>query len=519
MTEALLYGDGPNEHDPRGGAGSFQQALGRIRGGAAATITPTPQNLWRLGRLARFALSLRGQWAELPDFRPQDHQTLAAPWNAHLTALRERLRGAAVSIGEPSPDLLLLLERYDAALTTETRPNLLRLLGALTNGCFHGPHTFHLDVANACNTNCLFCGLHSPLLVEPQRPTRGRRFTEGWASARVDWPTFETLVDDLAAIGAAEDVLFSGEGEPLTHPQIFRMIRAVKGKGLALTLFSNGLAVDARAADEFVAADLDILYWSLSAASPETLARLQPARSPAQFAPMVGQFAELVKKKRAKHHKPFIILAHVINRLNAHECEAAMDLAIATGVDAVRYQLMHQCGAAMDELLITREQCADVARQIDRARLKAERHGVQIVANIDYQLERAVENFAEFAAPPDQWSRGLDRDAGCLAGWFFGRAFTDGRVTFCCHDKIVGSLRRGRYRDIWFSERYRKLRQAAKAFSEAANPDLSDESCGGPLLGPDCDCCGNYEFINQALADLDRFGLRPLLRRDPPSWP
>ena len=61
--------------------------------------------------------------------------------------------------------------------------------------------------------------------------------------------------------------------------------------------------------------------------------------------------------------------------------------------------------------------------------------------------------------------------------------------------------------------------QAAKAFDLSVNPELIEENCGGPLLGPDCDYCGNYEFINQALCYLDDLQLRPLLRKDPPTWP
>jgi MoaA/NifB/PqqE/SkfB family radical SAM enzyme len=520
MAEALLYADGAADHDPRSPQAKFAAVAAAIRGGATATVAPTPSNLWRLGRLARFALSLNGRGADLPDFAPQDHQQLTTPFHAHLELLRARLSETPVRIGEPSPDLVELLARYDEQLTPQTRSNLLRLLGALTDGCFIGPHTFHLDIANVCNTNCLFCGLHSPLLIEPKKPMRGRRFTEGWKTRRIDLELFEQLVDDLATIGAREDVLFSGEGEPLTHPQIFDMIRRVRRRGLALTLFSNGLLIDERAAEVFVETDLNILYWSLSAASPATFARLQPAHSADEFAPLVQRMSELVRRKRRKNNKPYIILAHVINRLNAHECEAAMDLAIETGVDAVRYQLMHSCGVSMDELLITRDQHAEVERQIAQARRKAEQAGVDIVANIDFQLERAGRTFE---LPPEilpyHWSHDLYRHTGCLAGWFFGRSFTDGRISFCCHDKIVGSLYRGGFRDLWFSERYRRLRQAAKAFDLGVNPDLVDESCGGPLLGPDCDYCGNYEFINQALADLERYRLTRLLRRDAPAWP
>ncbi len=520
MSDLLLFADGAADHDPHSPDRAFDAAVAAIRQGAPAAVVPTPQNFWRLGRLSRFALSLTGRSVNLPDFRPQDHEQLTAPFHAHLALLRTRLAETPVTIAAPTPEVDELLAHFDENANPATRPNLLRLLGALSDGCFIGPHTFHLDIANVCNTNCLFCGLHSPLLIEPKKPTRGRRFTEGWPTRQVDFELFEQLVADLGEIGAREDVLFSGEGEPLTHPRIFDMIRLVRRRGLALTMFSNGLLIDDRTADVFVENDLNILYWSLSAASPATFARLQPAHRAEEFLPMVQRITDLVRKKRRKNNKPYIIQAHVITRLNAHECAAAMDLAIEAGVDAVRYQIMHSCGASMDELLITREQHAEIEKQLAVARRRAEQAGIDIVANIDFQLERAGQSFElPGHVLPYHWSHNLYRNTGCLAGWFFSRSFTDGRVSFCCHDKIVGSLYRGRFRDLWFSERYRRLRQAAKAFDLRVNPDLVDESCGGPLLGPDCDYCGNYEFINQALADLETYRLARLLRRDPPSWP
>jgi len=520
MNEVRLFADGAADHNPRSPEPAFASVLAQIRQGAPVFLVPTPGNMWRLGRLARFALSLTGKTADLPDFNPAEHQGLSRPFAAYLEQMRQRLGDAGVRLASPVPELNQILERYDAQFTAATRANLLRLLGVLTDGCFIGPHTFHLDLSNPCNTNCIFCGLHSPLLVEPQKQIRGRRFTEGWKTRRMEMDLFTELVADLAAIGTREDILFSGEGEPLTHPDIFEMMRQVRRLDLRLTLFSNGLLVDERAADRFVELDLDLLYWSLSAASPATFARLQPARQTDEFPLMVRRFKELVRKKRAKHNKPYIILAHVINRLNASECEAVMDLAREVGVDAVRYQVMHSCGLSMDDLLITKDQYETILNQIDRAKLKAEPAGIEVVTNIDFQLTRAGWAFdLPVRLPPDHWSQDLYRHTGCLAGWFFSRSFTDGRISFCCHDKIAGSLYRGRFNDLWFSERYRKLRQAAKAFQQEVNPDLVDESCGGPLLGPDCDLCGNYEFINQALIDLERFDLKQFLRRDPPAWP
>ena len=41
----------------------------------------------------------------------------------------------------------------------------LRLRGLVENRVLTGPETVHLDVTNGCNTNCITCWDHSPLLT------------------------------------------------------------------------------------------------------------------------------------------------------------------------------------------------------------------------------------------------------------------------------------------------------------------------------------------------------------------
>ncbi len=75
-----------------------------------------------------------------------------------------------------------------------------------------GPRDVHVDVTNGCNLSCVSCWDHSPLLRDP-RPA-------AWKRRRMSLDRFGALVDQLARLGSVRQLVISGIGEPMTHPQI-----------------------------------------------------------------------------------------------------------------------------------------------------------------------------------------------------------------------------------------------------------------------------------------------------------
>ncbi|MCZ7583710.1 MAG: radical SAM protein [Deltaproteobacteria bacterium] len=520
MAPVLIYDDAPLGHDHYAGKGDFLRAVDRVRSGDAASIPVTLTTFHRLGDLARFAAAIRGRTLPpvLPVLDVRHEPQLVDGLRRHLREMQVALRDTGVSLGEVHRDADRVLSDFDRRIRENpaARPNLLRLLGVVCDVAFIGPHTFHMDITNHCNTNCTFCGLHSPLLQDPKKPMLGRRFTEGWKGNKRDWEEFCNLIDDLDKLGAKEDILFNGEGEPLTHPRAFDMVKYVCDKGMNLTLFSHGQTVREKAIQTFVDNDMHMLYWSSHCASPETYVKMQPRRKLAEFDENVKYMRMLVERKRKKNNKPHIVMAMVINADNFHETEKFMDVAAFIGVDFVRYQIMHSCGDSMNSLLMSREQFEIAKAGVERGKKKAEAAGIKVIANIDFQLKSCEQTYE---LPEDvmsfHWSHDLYTQTGCLVAWFFSRAFSDGLVSFCCHDKIVGDLRRERFRTMWTGPDYQRARLNAKAFDPNYNIDMTYAGCGTPLLAGDCAWCGNYEFINKALEDLETNRWKDVLRRVP----
>ena len=95
--------------------------------------------------------------------------------------------------------------------------------------------------------------------------------------AQMSMDTFQRLLESLDDLPNLTRVVFSGFGEPLTHPNILEMIQTVRRRDLAVTLGSNGLLLDAEMARELVRLGVDRLVVSVDGVKPETYARIRGA--------------------------------------------------------------------------------------------------------------------------------------------------------------------------------------------------------------------------------------------------
>src|SRR5918998_2951856 len=128
----------------------------------------------------------------------------------------------------------------------------LRLRGIAEGRVLTGPQTVHIDLANGCNTNCVTCWDHSPLLDEA-RPS-------AWKKKRVTFEDFNALAADLASMNSVEAVILSGMGDPFVNPDIYRIIEASKRHGWHVTVLTNALLADA---ERVIDLDADMLLISV----------------------------------------------------------------------------------------------------------------------------------------------------------------------------------------------------------------------------------------------------------------
>ncbi len=120
-------------------------------------------------------------------------------------------------------------------------------------------HKLYLEPTTGCNLNCRTC-----IRNVWQDP-----------AAIMSMTTFGQVLASLDGLPDLKRVVFTGFGEPLIHPHILDMIAAIRTRGLAVTVGSNGLRLDAKMARELVQLGVDRLVISVDGIKPETYADIR----------------------------------------------------------------------------------------------------------------------------------------------------------------------------------------------------------------------------------------------------
>lgn len=334
-----------------------------------------------------------------------------------------------------------------------------------------GPETLQLNLQNACNTRCIFCWNHSPLLAA--RPP-------GWHRQRLSDVHLDGILQSLPRLRPSR-VLLSGRGEPLLHPGVEGLLERLAELAIPATVQTNG--IDGPTPARLAELAVDHLLINLSAGTATGYERSHPGCG-GRFERIVERLEQLADA--ATVHRPRRTLVAVVQRTNVDQLEPLVELAARTGAEAAQLRGM-EMAAGLEQLALT-------GSWRDRARAA---------------LQRAVERAATLgvALDGDHLRRVLDdRDGGrrfsadlargpCFMGWYYLRVTCDGRVMFCCKDKLVDHLDRRTLHSIWRSAGYHLLRIAGRD---------GDDTAG--LFDDKCSACSNVLRNQQVHDALVRLG-------------
>ena len=294
-----------------------------------------------------------------------------------------------------------------------------------------GPETVHIDVTNGCNTNCVTCWDHSPLLTAPR--------SAAWKRRRVDAAAVAELIADAASLGNLRAVVLSGMGEPFTHPDIYRMIAAAKDRGLHVTLITNLIPADA---ERVVALGVDQLLIGIHGASEASYRAFHPSFRSDEWQRLHHMLARFREAGRRFKH------VQVICHTNAGELVEMIRLAAEYGALQVSFKLA-SLKEGTERAMITAPQRARLRDELvpAAARLAAE---LGVEHNLDVFLEQLGAGGAR-TAPIEE--------IGCFVGYTYARVLVDGTVLYCCNTEVVvGSLREARFSELWDGPTWNALR-------------------------------------------------------------
>lgn len=280
------------------------------------------------------------------------------------------------------------------------------------------PEEVQLEVTNRCNLSCRMC-------------PRTR-----WGMPLVDMPyeVFEAVLARLP--GSTRSVTLTGWGEPLLHPRLFDMARAVRASlpRARVRYTTNGTFLDERRRRETI--ESGIRQVSLSADIGPSEGELAGMAHPEEEKPL-EQLALLAKEARGAGRPLDLYLQAVVVSRAEGRLESLIRFAAEhrlSGIHLARLQPMGQ-GAVERPSFEEERSILLLARRLGRA------HGVRVWSAIDHSL-------------PMKWAGRFD--ALCLRTDDYLYVDVNGQATPCCslwHLKM-GDLTTGDLASIWRSERW-----------------------------------------------------------------
>jgi len=166
----------------------------------------------------------------------------------------------------------------------------------------------YIQPTTACNLHCRTC----------------IRSVWDAPETQMSMDTFQRLLEGLDDLPNLTRVVFSGFGEPLTHPNILDMIRAMRERDIAVTVGSNGLLMNAEMARKLVRLGVDRLVVSVDGVKPETYANVRGA----MLSQVLGNILTLNEaKSQLGSLNPAVGIEFVVMRRNVAELAELTGLA------------------------------------------------------------------------------------------------------------------------------------------------------------------------------------------------
>jgi radical SAM protein with 4Fe4S-binding SPASM domain len=288
------------------------------------------------------------------------------------------------------------------------------------------PSFIMVEPTNTCNIACPLCPVGSKVMK------RKRGF--------MDVDRFRGLIDEIS--GFVREVVMNFAGETLLHPHIGEIIAYAEGKGIQVTIGTNG-TIDKM--QEILDAGPTEVLFALDGLTEETYSNY---RRGADFTAVKANLQKLTEGKRRQGlTKPNIVLQFVVMKDNEHEVASIMDFAKESGVD---------------EVALT-----------------------PVIINDFFTLEkgdlisRYLPEHSQYKQYKRMGERILQRKPTICVWAFQSVVLYNGDVTVCCFDfdgtLVIGNAFEGGFLKVWNSEKYRKFRRniIKRKFSLCKQCDLS----------------------------------------------
>ena len=294
------------------------------------------------------------------------------------------------------------------------------------------PRRVEIEVTNKCNMRCIHCTRTNHFLAKKKSLDIGI----------LEFGNFVKIIDQFSYLDYIE---LQGLGEPLLHPELFRIIEYARKKNISVGLVTNLSMLNKEACNNLVESKLNTLVLSIDSFRAETFEKIRPG---IRFSDIIQN---LKTAKIISEGKIDVSLHLVVTNENIDDLEGYIHTADSLGLGKVSFtdQNLDMAGDNKESLRI--RQSARLRAAIDRV--------------IRLSREKKIQ-FSYFKLDSDTWPPEETRHP-CSFLWNFPYITWDGFVTPCCarpypKEFNFGNVFKTNFRQIWNSEDYRRFRRLLK---------------------------------------------------------
>lgn len=288
------------------------------------------------------------------------------------------------------------------------------------------PTHLQLEPSTYCNLKCVIC----PVTEGLNRPT-----------GHMDFNLYKKVIDETGDYVFL--ILLWDWGEPFLNPAVYEMISYARKKGIKVISSTNGHPfTNIENVDKVIHSGLDTLIVAMDGISQETYERY---RQGGNLESVLQGIRNIVARKHdLNSNTPLINLRFLVMKHNEHEIPKLKDLAGDLGVDVLTLKTLnpyHEKESVTDG-----------------------RENELLPDNYKYRRFKYVR---------DGKTRIRVKNNPCKSLWNTPYIHWDGTVCPCTYDYnekyILGDLRTGTFKDIWFGARYSHMRNQFRKDWEKIN--------------------------------------------------
>lgn len=297
------------------------------------------------------------------------------------------------------------------------------------------PEYIRIGVSRSCNFNCVSCWNYSSFLKD-KRPKK-------WKSLKIKKEIVFNAIDQLKEMGGT-GILFSGSGEPFTHPQMMNFIKKSKEKGLVVRIQTNlSLVKKISELAKCLNSGWDLVCVNLSAATDKTYSLVHHNQKKEKF------YSILEKIRFLREKNVPVRYVYVVNKLNYKEIPTAIELSKKLGTKLHLEIMDYTPDQGLSRFALKKSQREEILKEV----LKEKKY---------FRKENMENNLGAFANQLSYSALGLPNLKSCAIGYYYSIIDESGDV-FYCYSKDrgfwLGNLNSESFEDIWQSEKYQDLRK------------------------------------------------------------